>query len=173
MEEGADKGIRRTPVWDWFWIRLPAYLFCTPFVILAVDVVMAVLLYLAFDDISEVLSNMPSITIWALVQMVPLIVPLILVELGNRRRGSAVPPGLCALFVSAFSVALTGTIAGVGLMIIRIPQSYRYTSGTAFTVLFILSSCIVAGAISWALTAPLIRRWAVRNASAGNMAEHF
>lgn len=170
----ARKPARR--LWDRFWIRLLAYLIGAPVVIMAVDMIgiMLVLVISGAEPFQAFTnSNMVIIALWAGAQVVPLIVPLILVELGNRRRGWAVPPGLCTLFVSAFSAALTGTILGASLAISRMPFAYRYTSGVPFAVIFILASCILAGAVSWALVSPLIRRWAVRNASARDLAEHF
>ena len=161
-------------LWDRFWVRLPASLIGAPLVIFAVDVVAAIAILVAIDDEpSQIFYNIPIIAIWAVAQIVPLIVPLILVELGNRRRRFAVPPGLCTLFVAAFSLALTGTIYSVVMVTSEIPGAYRFTSGVPFGVALVLGSCTVAGVISWALVSPLFRRWTLRNASAKDVAEHF
>lgn len=161
-------------LWDRIWVRLPAYLFGAPIIIMVMDLVIAVLFVLAMGgDVANIASAMALIAVLAAMQVVPLIVPLILVELGNRRRGWAVPPGLCALFVAVFSVAIAGTGYGSAQMINNIPNAQSLTDSMPFAVVFVLGCCVVAGAISWALVSPLIRRWAARNASAERLSEHF
>jgi hypothetical protein len=165
---------RRKGLWDRLWIRLPAYLIGAPLILLLVTVVGGCVLFaLTGADVAQVFANMPVVSILAAAQLMPLIVPMILVELGNRRRGWAVPPRLCALFVAIFSAALAGTIYGGAMILDRIPSSDTHDNGMPVTVLFLVACCVIADIISWALTAPLIRRWAIRSASAGDMADHF
>jgi len=165
---------RRKGLWDRFWVRLPAYLICAPLILMVVSLASGCVIFaVSGSEIAQVFANMPFVAVLAAAQLVPLIVPLILVELGNRRRGWAVPAGLCALFVAVFSAALAGTIYGGAMILDRIPGAETADNGLAVTVVFIVGCCVIAGVISWALTAPLIRRWAIRNASAGDMAEHF
>ncbi len=168
-EAGQRKGL-----WDRLWIRVPAYLIGAPLILLVVTVVGGCVLF-AFTgaDVAQVFANMPVVSILAAAQLLPLIVPMVLVELGNRRRGWAVPPRLCAPFVAVFSLALVGTIYGGAMILDRIPSAATNGNYMPVTVIFLISCCIIAGVIAWALVSPLIRRWAQRNASAVDMAGHF
>ncbi len=163
-------------LWNRWWIRFPAYLVCAPVVIAVVDVLMAAAFTFFSDgylgDMSEVLPPLSFLSLWAGGQMVPLLLPLVVIELGNRKRKSAVPPVLCALFVAVFTAALMASLMTVMLISSHIPNGYLF-SNWQFGVLIILGSCIAGGACATALVSPLVRRWAERNASAKDLAEHF
>jgi len=125
-----------------------------------------------YGDISEALPSGGFLAIWAGAQMVPLALPLILAEIGNRKRKAAIPPGLCALFVAVFTAGLMMALLAIILSMTKIPNSYRFSSWQ-FGVLFILGSCAVGGISATALVSPLVRRWAARNASAKDISDHF
>ncbi len=93
----------RDALWERFGVRILAYLICTPVLLLLVTVPIAVLAIVMFEDAYDVPSNMPSILGYALSQLAPLVIPVILVELRNRKRGWAVPLWVCSLFVVTFS----------------------------------------------------------------------
>ncbi len=162
----------RDALWERFGVRILAYLICTPVLLLLVNVPIAVLAIVMFEDVYDVPSNMPSILGYALSQLVPLLIPVILVELRNRKRGRAVPLWICSLFVVTFSTVLTGTIVGVGLVSTGIAGTYHFLLGEAFTWL-IAVGCLVAYVVSWALVRPFIHRFAGRKQSPGDVAGHF
>jgi len=170
------KASKGKELWDRWWIRFPAYLICTPVVIAVVDVLIAAV-FIVFSngdlgDMSEVVPPLWFLSLWAGGQMVPLLLPLVVAELGNHRRRTAVPPGFCALFVAVFTAALMASIMSVMLVLSRTSNNYLF-SNWQVGVLIILGSCVAGGGTATALVSPLVRRWAARNASAKDLSDHF
>lgn len=165
----------RKSLWDRWWVRFPAYMIGTPLIVTAANLtVIIAIVFLSsgrFADLSGVHSWRSMLVVIG-IEMVPLLVPLIAVELGNRRRGQAVPPALCALFVAIFAAAGLGMVWGVAQVMVRME---RYLPGSDWEVgVVLIGGCAVAaGALSTALVSPLIRRWTARHASARDLAEHF
>ncbi len=144
--------------WGKLWFRIVAAILCAPIIMTPTAIVIVdlynVVTEKAFNP-GELLPPFNVLLVMIAVEWVMVLPVLIAVEIGNRRRGLPMPPGLYALHLLILAAAYMASLSATVLA----SERNGLASEPAVAVSMVFGCYILAVALTIALASPFVRRW--------------